>query len=313
MQIIDLTTERIQAVQQIAIKSWHKTYDELIPETIRTNFLNYAYSEKQLQTRLTNSPFYVAILNGAVVGFANFSKLNAQHTMELQAIYVDPNYEQQGIGNQLLQYAIQTLKPTNILVNVEAGNEIGWHFYNAKGFKEVARFVEHFDGHQLQTIRMQLQPVYISKISNSEQIVRVIHAAFARYKDDPMPSSAIYETTDTIDRNLRDGILIYGATTQEQLVGVVKVKKKEDQLYFSRLAVVPSMQGQGIATKLIQHIEQVARNCNIASVTCDVRSSETDNIRLYQKLGYHITKQEMTTSPLGYVMEVVTMEKQITY
>ena len=46
-------------------------------------------------------------------------------------------------------------------------------------------------------------------------------------------------------------------------------------------------------------------------VRCKVRKSEGDNISLYKKLGYHISQEEVMTSPLGFVMETVTMEKKI--
>lgn len=149
----------------------------------------------------------------------------------------------------------------------------------------------------------------IQTVTNSKQIIDVIHAAFKRYESDPMPSSALSETSMTIEGNLENGIRIFGAYVKEQLVGVVKVKNQRDFLYFSRLSVLPTYQGKGIASALVNYIEQVAAEENIKSVQCKVRKSEKDNIRLYNKLGYHITKEELTTSPTGFTMATVTMQK----
>lgn len=150
----------------------------------------------------------------------------------------------------------------------------------------------------------------IQPVIDSKHIIEVIHAAFKRYETNPMPSSALSETSTTIEENIKEGMLIFGAYANEQLVGVVKVTKQKDHLYFSRLAVLPTHQGKGIASSLIAYIENEAMKEKIGCVQCKVRKTETDNIRLYQKLGYSITKEELTTSPIGLVMATLTMEKE---
>lgn len=151
----------------------------------------------------------------------------------------------------------------------------------------------------------------ITTVTNTKQVIEVIHAAFKRYESDSMPSSALAETSTTIEENIKDGIVILGAYLKERLVGVVKVINTKDCYYFSRLAVLPAFQGKGIASSLIAYIEKGAAEKNINLVQCKVRKSETDNIRFYKKLGYSITTEEMTTSPSGIVMATVTMEKKI--
>ena len=149
----------------------------------------------------------------------------------------------------------------------------------------------------------------IETVTNSKQIIEVIHVAYKRYELDPMPSSALLETSAMIDENIKNGIVILGAYVNEQLVGVVKINNQNNCLYFSRLAVLPTYQKKGIASSLVTAIERVAAEKNIHVVQCKVRKTETDNIRFYQKLGYSITKEELTTSPTGFVMAIVTMEK----
>lgn len=149
----------------------------------------------------------------------------------------------------------------------------------------------------------------IKEVTDGQQIIDVIHAAFKRYEQDLMPSSALVETKATIDQELANEVRMLGTKVGEQLVGVVKVMRYEDCLYFSRLAVLPVFQGQGMASALVGSIEQLAIKEQIPTVRCKVRKSEETNIRLYQKLGFHISKEEQTTSSLGFVMETVTMDK----
>ncbi|MEK3763934.1 GNAT family N-acetyltransferase [Solibacillus sp. FSL K6-4121] len=151
----------------------------------------------------------------------------------------------------------------------------------------------------------------IRSVTDGEQIIKVIHAAFKRYEDDPMPSSALIETASTIKKELESNVLILGTEFLGQIVGVVKVVYHKDYIYFSRLSVLPEYQGRGIASKLVKHIEKLAVNEEIPYVRCKVRKSEEANIRLYRKLGFHISIEEVMTSPLGFVMETLTMEKKV--
>lgn len=151
-----MTAGDIPQVQQVAIKSWHTTYENIIPLNIQNNFLSKAYSEERLLARLSSSPFYVAKIDKQVIGFANFSNKKADGTVELFAVYLDPDFQGKGIGSALLQVGIEQLQPTQVFINVEAENRIGRQFYNAKGFQVIEKFNEVFDGHQLKNVRMSL-------------------------------------------------------------------------------------------------------------------------------------------------------------
>ena len=151
-----MTVEDIPQVKQVAIKSWHTTYENIIPLDVQNNFLEKAYSEERLLIRLSKSPFYVAKLNNKIIGFANFSNKKLDGNVELAAIYLSKDFQHQGVGTKLLQFGIYQLRPTQIFINVEAENKIGRQFYEAKGFQIIDQFDEEFDGHILKTIRMAL-------------------------------------------------------------------------------------------------------------------------------------------------------------
>nr|WP_253896148.1 hypothetical protein [Solibacillus sp. R5-41] len=72
---------------------------------------------------------------------------------------------------------------------------------------------------------------------NTEDICQVIHLAFERYKEDPIPSSTLVETPQTIEKELQKGIRVWGGRINEQLVAIVKIVTQADALHFSRLSV----------------------------------------------------------------------------
>jgi len=150
--------EDILQVQQVAKISWNSTYQGIIPLGIQESFLSAAYNDEMMQSRLENSFIWVSEVHGKIVGFANFSPVNEEGETELAAIYLNPDYQNKGIGTALLNEGVNNLEGVNeIFINVEKDNTIGTTFYQAKGFKVVSEFDDDFDGHILKTVRMVLK------------------------------------------------------------------------------------------------------------------------------------------------------------
>lgn len=156
-----------------------------------------------------------------------------------------------------------------------------------------------------------MEDIQVKIVTNPKQIIEVIHAAFKRYETDPMPSSALNETSATIDSELRQGIIILGAYMELQLVGVVKIHINKTDCYFSRLAVLPSFQGKGVGSCLVRGMETIVTEKQVTIIHCKVRKSEINNILFYQKLGYSIIEEQVTTSPTGFIMPTVLMGKSL--
>src|SRR5690625_1594315 len=148
----------IPYVQHVAKVSWHATYEDIIPRHIQDNFLQHAYSNDAMKQRVKNSHLFVAESNGNMIGFANYSPVNRDGTVELGAIYLLPEFQGEGAGTALLQGGIEKLQGVKeIHLRVEKNNNVGRRFYEAKGFEAVAEFDEDFADHNLRTVRMVLK------------------------------------------------------------------------------------------------------------------------------------------------------------
>lgn len=155
ISIRKMEEQDIIAIQEIAVKTWHATYEGIIPIEVQNNFLKVAYNESRLNARINNSLFLVAEQNGILIGFANFSNSTENGKAELVAIYIDPTSQGKGVGTLLVQHAINKLHNVKeIFVCVEKENTIGRTFYESKGFETIEEFDDNFDGHILKTIRM---------------------------------------------------------------------------------------------------------------------------------------------------------------
>ncbi|PYI57272.1 GNAT family N-acetyltransferase [Paenibacillus flagellatus] len=148
----------IADVRRVARTTWHATYAGVIPEPVRTRFLDAFYSDEALKRRMGGSLLLVAESERGIVGFANFFESRRDpEEAELGAIYIMPDAQRTGVGSMLLAEGIGRLAGTKrLFVNVERSNRNGRAFYDARKFRIVGETQELFYGHALTTVKMRL-------------------------------------------------------------------------------------------------------------------------------------------------------------
>jgi [ribosomal protein S18]-alanine N-acetyltransferase len=62
-----------------------------------------------------------------------------------------------------------------------------------------------------------------------------------------------------------------------------------DELHINNVAVSPELRGRGLGTALMEHILRQGELIGGRSATLEVRRSNEDALRLYQRLGFRIT------------------------
>ena len=130
-------------------------------------------------------------------------------------------------------------------------------------------------------------------VSDAAAIATVVALSFAQYRGKLVPESGAFcETADGIAAELDKGAGAIVAERDGEMLGCVLVKEMEGDLYFGRLAVLPSARGLGLARRLIDAVEAQARCRRLAGVRLGVRVVLTDNQRLFQSLGYRETSRE---------------------
>lgn len=124
-------------------------------------------------------------------------------------------------------------------------------------------------------------------LSDAPAISATIAAAFAQYRGKLVPeSSAFRETPEVIAAQLGNGTGAIVADRNGAIVGCVLTELLEGDLYFGRLAVLPSMRGKNLARRLIEAVEAEARMRGLPGVRLGVRIALPDNQRLFASLGY---------------------------
>jgi predicted N-acetyltransferase YhbS len=135
--------------------------------------------------------------------------------------------------------------------------------------------------------------VRTATVRDAASVAATIAAAFAQYRGRLVPESGAFrETAAAIARELANGTDAIVAEQNGDTLGCVMVKPLDDDLYFGRLAVVPSARGRGIARRLVDAVEAEAARRGLAGVRLGVRVVLTENQRFFTALGYVETSRE---------------------
>lgn len=154
--------------------------------------------------------------------------------------------------------------------------------------------------------------IKIAKELDVPVVFQLMLEAFEEYRSLEVPSSAINESLEAVQiafkSNSEKALL---CSIDGRPLGSCRFTMKEDTLYFSRVAVIPSARGKGIAKAMLSWLEQYAYDNFKRKMACRVRVSLPKNINLYRSLGYFISKEEVVTNPNGFLVKTVVMEKAL--
>ncbi len=127
----------------------------------------------------------------------------------------------------------------------------------------------------------------------------ITRQAFAEYdgKLNP-PSAAVTITLDELTQQMAEGGGVL-AQVCDTPVGSALFRLRPDHLYIGRLAVLPALRGRGIASAILDYMEQIAAAAGLAEMRLGTRVSMERNIALYERHGYVITSEQPHPAAAG--------------
>ena len=145
MRITSLTVSDVSILRGIARDTFIETFSEANKAEDIDRYLAKNFSEDQLARELSNpnSFFYVAEVNGNVVGYLKLNTAHAQtepqaaDALEIERIYVLGSYHGGGVGQALYHHAMsvaQDRKASYVWLGVWEHNHRALRFYEKNGF-----------------------------------------------------------------------------------------------------------------------------------------------------------------------------------
>lgn len=119
----------------------------------------------------------------------------------------------------------------------------------------------------------------------ADEVVHVIHTAFAARPVLDPPAPALEETVDSVGKALAEhGGLV--AEVDGRVVGSLLLEPEDRLVALRRVGVLPEHQHHGVAAALASHAEDVARERGFDGVVLEARAELPGTVRFWQLLGY---------------------------
>lgn len=166
MRITSLTVSDVSILRGIARDTFIETFSEANKAEDMERYLTENFSEEQLARELSNpdSFFYVAEVNGHVVGYLKLNTAHAQtepqaaDALEIERIYVLSNYHGGGVGQALYHHAMSVAedrKASYVWLGVWEHNHRALRFYEKNGFTAFGTHIFQLGNDQQTDILMQ--------------------------------------------------------------------------------------------------------------------------------------------------------------
>jgi ribosomal protein S18 acetylase RimI-like enzyme len=125
--------------------------------------------------------------------------------------------------------------------------------------------------------------------TDAAAVLAVIRAAFTDHQDklDP-PSSAERKTLEVMRQEMACADTFVICTPAGAIVACILARQDHGTMHWERLAVDPNHRGDGLASQLMDRVEQRARELNIATLRLEVRLAMTHNRSIYERRGYTV-------------------------
>lgn len=149
IQIIPVTDAQIPTLVQMARTTFADTFNANTAPDDMAEFLATAYSPAALSKELhtPGTTFWFVTVDGTPAGYLKLNvdgavtaDVHAANALELERIYILPQYKRHGLGSKLFAHALQTaqaLHKTTIALGVWEHNEPAKAFYAKRGFHKV--------------------------------------------------------------------------------------------------------------------------------------------------------------------------------
>lgn len=138
--IREATSDDVAAIQRLAERGWNTTYDNILSQETIDSAMSEWYDADTIRGFITREDvaYFVAERNDNIVGYVSGGPSREEGVANLGAIYVNPDYWNEGIGTALLREFEEFCRRQgykSIQFQVLCENEVGESFYRKHGYE----------------------------------------------------------------------------------------------------------------------------------------------------------------------------------
>ena len=138
------------------------------------------------------------------------------------------------------------------------------------------------------------------KKAQKEDLQKILELQYLAYQSEAklfgnMDIPPLKQTIEEVYNEFQKGTILKALDDIGVIIGSVRAYQENGTVYIGKLMVHPKMQRKGIGTKLLLEIEREYPNQRYELFTS---TKSISNIRLYERLGYKIFKEETVSQEL---------------
>ena len=158
----------------------------------------------------------------------------------------------------------------------------------------------------------------IEKVSTEAQIETVARLAFEIWNQHftPIIGKAQvdymvekFQSKRAISEQIEQGYSYYLIRADGDYIGYTGICPKDDELFLSKLYLRASQRGKGYGRKVVEFLEDLARDKGLGKITLTVNKNNTDTIKAYEKFGFVNLGVLVQDIGNGFIMDDYKMEK----
>ncbi|HEU5137269.1 MAG TPA: GNAT family N-acetyltransferase [Steroidobacteraceae bacterium] len=231
----------------------------------------------------------------------------ARDAAKIRAFFIHPDFARRGLGSAMLERCEQDAMAHGFTRFELMGTLPGVRLYAARGYRAGERIDWPLgDGLAIPFIPMSKDaaqsPFRIMRASPEDagailELQKLAYESEARLYDD----WTLPPLTQTLS-GLRDEFatsMVLKAMEGDRIVGSVRARVTDGRCEIGRLVVRPELQGRGVGTMLMRHIEAGFPQVRAFELFTGSRSEA--NIRLYERLGYCRTREKKVSPAVTLV------------
>ncbi|HMS56196.1 MAG TPA: GNAT family N-acetyltransferase [Fimbriimonadaceae bacterium] len=144
----------------------------------------------------------------------------------------------------------------------------------------------------------------------------MLHRAYRELHDMGLKFTATHQSVETTRRRVSEGecwVAMVGKTVVGTIVWVrpnplddVFYYRRAEVAHFGQFGVDPLFRGLGIGTKLLNHVEALAKESGFRELALDTAESAKHLISLYERLGYKIVDNHDWRPGTNYLSVIMT-------
>jgi GNAT superfamily N-acetyltransferase len=235
----------------------------------------------------------------------------ATEAARIRAFFIHPDFARRGLGSVMLERCEQDAMAHGFTRFELMGTLPGVRLYAARGYRAGERVEWPLgDGLSIPFIPMSKDagppPYRIARASTDDadailQLQKLAYQSEARLYDDWTLPPLTQTLTSLLDEFAASVVL--KAMAGDRLVGSVRAREIHGLCQIGRLIVAPELQGRGVGTLLMRHLEFEFPGARGFELFTGSRSE--GNLRLYERLGFRRCREQV----LSPAVTLVFLEK----